>query len=94
MQSLKHTGVFSLIIGFAMVVISFIGLHGCTDADVAQWTTLGSSGHIKCYSGGEVIYEGNSTGKIKTEKGSDGWFFEDAKTRKLVRVSGACVIVN
>lgn len=81
----------------SVVAIAFICalvLGGCTDAGMKQYTTIGSPGHIKCYSGTLLIYEGDSTGKISTEHQSDGWYFEDAATHKLVRVSGACVIVN
>ena len=67
---------------------------GCTDASMAQWNAFGSVGHITCYSGGKVIYEGTSTGKISTEEHSDGWYLKDAATGKLVRVSGDCLIVN
>lgn len=66
----------------------------CTNAQCAQFSSLGSRGHIKCYSANTVIYEGDSTGKISTESQSDGWFLQDAETGKLVRVSGACVITN
>lgn len=66
----------------------------CTDAEKSQFTSLGSSGHIKCYSGGQLIYEGDSTGKIASEDQSDGWFFRDKRTDKLVRVSGDCLIEN
>lgn len=76
----------------ALIVVLF--LFGCSDAHVKQWTTIGSAGSITCYSGGKVIYDGKSTGKISTESQSDGWYFEDAATHKLVRVSGDCVIVN
>lgn len=69
-------------------------LTACTDAKMKQFTTIGDAGEIVCYSGGKEIYKGKSTGKISTEGGSDGWFFEDAETHKLVRVSGDCVIKN
>lgn len=72
----------------------FLLLAGCTDADISQYTALGSTGNITCYSGGKVILDSFSTGKIKTEAQSDGWFFKDGKTGKLVRVSGDCVIEN
>ena len=76
-----------------MTLIIFF-LAGCTDAQIAQRRALGDAGHITCYSGGQVIYDGDSTGKILTEEQSDGWFFMDAKTQGLVRVSGDCVIKN
>ena len=76
-----------------MTLILFC-LAGRTDAPIAQRRALGDAGHITCYSGGQVIYDGDSTGKILTEEQSDGWFFMDAKTQGLVRVSGDCVIKN
>lgn len=69
-------------------------LSGCTDAKMKQLTSLGSPGEIVCFSGGQEIYKGTSTGKISTEQGSDGWYFQDKSTGKLIRVSGDCIIKN
>lgn len=69
-------------------------LSACTNAECAQYTSVGSPGHIVCFSGGQRFYEGDSSGKISTETSSDGWYFEEAKTRKLIRVSGDCLITN
>jgi hypothetical protein len=77
-----------------ILVIAVAMLTGCTDAEKANWTTLGNAGTVKCYSGGKLIYEGTSTGKIATVTNSDGWQFKDAKTGKFIRVSGDCVIEN
>jgi hypothetical protein len=66
----------------------------CTDAEIAKVTALGSAGHITCYSGGTIIYEGESSGRIATETQSDGWFFNEKKTNRLVRISGDCVITD
>jgi len=74
-----------------IVSIAFI-LSGCSDAAQSLVGSVGESGHITCYSGGKVIYEGTSTGMIKSESQSDGWYLNDAATNKLVRVSGDCVI--
>jgi hypothetical protein len=76
------------------VLLFVVLLVGCSDAGFKQLSTIGAAGSIVCYSGGKVIYDGISTGKIATENQSDGWFFEDAKTHKLVRVSGDCLIQN
>lgn len=76
---------------FSLILVCGIA---CTNADWAQISTYGSSGEITCYSGGQVIYQGKSTGKIATEDGSDGWFFEEEGTKKLIRVSGDCIIKN
>lgn len=72
----------------------FFLMVGCSDAWVAGFQSIGYPGHITCYSGGQIIYEGDSTGKIETETQSDGWKFMDSKTQRLVRVSGDCVITN
>ena len=69
-------------------------LVGCTDAEYKQYSTLGNVGTITCWSGGVMIYTGNSSGKIATEISSDGWFFEDSQTHELIRVSGDCLIRN
>lgn len=71
-----------------------IFLAGCTDTDRASFAAIGNPGHIKCFSGGDVIFEGDSTGVIQTVSHSDGWEFKDEKTGKFIRVSGACVIQN
>jgi hypothetical protein len=79
------------IVALAMIALSSVA---CTDAYLSQISALGEPGHIVCYSGGKVIYDGKSTGKIGSESGSDGWYLTDAATKKLVRVSGDCVIEN
>lgn len=69
-------------------------LLGCTDAERQQLYSYGDAAEIHCYSGGKEIFSGKSTGKISSESQSDGWFFRDSATNKLVRVSGDCVILN
>lgn len=78
----------------AILTLLTLTAAACTDAEMSKFGALGTPGHITCYSGGQVIYEGTSTGKISTEQHSDGWYLKDAKTGKLVRASGDCVIVN
>ena len=67
---------------------------GCTDAQRAQVFTYGSPGEITCYSGGKEIYHGKSTGKIISEKDSDGWYFSEEGSGQLIRVSANCIIRN
>ena len=69
-------------------------ISGCSDATISQFTTIGNPAKITCYSGGKVIYSGKSTGKVRTESQSDGWYFKDSASGKLIRVSGDCVIEN
>lgn len=66
----------------------------CTDTARASFGAYGSPGHILCYSGGRVIYEGDSTGRIDTVQSSDGWEFKEKGTGNFIRVSGDCLIRN
>lgn len=80
----------------SMLVLALAGLTfaGCTDASRASIGALGSSADVTCYSGGQVIYKGKSTGHVKATQQSDGWEFQEVGTGKFVRVSGDCVVIN
>jgi hypothetical protein len=67
-------------------------LIGCTSAKQSQFAAYGHAHSIKLYSGGELIGQWTSDGKVLTEEHSDGYYFTDKKTRKLVRISGDVVI--
>ena len=75
-----------------IVLIINIILIACTDAQMAKLGGLGNEASVKCWSGTKVIYEGKSTGKVQSEADSDGYFFKDKATGKLMEVSGNCVI--
>lgn len=75
-------------------ILGFIFLVGCTDTQRASIDAYGRPGTIECYSGGKVIFEGSSTGRIATVDRSDGWEFKDEITGKFIRISGTCVIRN
>jgi hypothetical protein len=81
----------TIILAIASILFA---VASCTDATRASWGSLGNSANVKCYSGGVVIYDGVSTGKVATTEQSDGWEFRESKTNKFVRVSGDCVIEN
>jgi len=71
-----------------------MALASCTDATMSQITTYGSTARILCYSGGQVILDTTSTGKIASEEHSDGWYFKDSKTGKLIRTNADCIVEN
>jgi hypothetical protein len=81
-------------IGLMAILIAGIALSACTDAKMKQITAIGSKAHVKCWSGGTVILDTWSTGKVATEEGSDGWYFEDQNTGKLIRTNADCVVEN
>lgn len=75
-----------------IIIIAASFLVGCSSADIAGFSALGQSHHIKQFSGGALIGEWDSTGKIENERSSDGYYFQDTKTQKLIMVSGTVQI--
>ena len=73
-------------------LLAVIALCGCTSAGRAQFDGFGSDFTVTVYSGGTAVRTFESSGKVLAETESDGWYFSDAKTGKLVRVSGTVVI--
>ena len=97
LYSWRHTTVIKIIkttFFFFILVATTFSLSRCSNADMAQLFANGSDAHITCYSGGQIIYNGYSQGKVETEKASDGWYFKDKETHKLMRISGTCIIQN
>ena len=74
------------------LIFSVFGVS-CTDAQRGKILSLGGSASIKCYSGGVVIYEGRSTGKVSSESQSDGYYFVDKTDGKAREINADCVIV-
>lgn len=73
-----------------LILVPF--LVGCSNANMSAISAWGKRHDVKCWSGGVVIYEGYTTGKVENEDHSDGYYFQDTATRKFVTVSGNCVI--
>ena len=68
-------------------------MTACRSSQLAQIGALGSDQKVTLYSAsGAPIRQWVSNGKVSTEKGSDGFFFSDRATGKLVRVTGTLVI--
>lgn len=74
----------------AAISISIVALSGCTDAEKAKFTSIGNAARVVCFSGDRKTFDDFSTGKIESEKGSDGYYFVARSTQRLVHVSGAC----
>lgn len=75
----------------ALVLTLFFSL-GCTDAAYDRTFNFGTKFKVEMYSGGVLVREWVSTGKISSEQHSDGYFFRDSVTKNLVTVSGDVVI--
>lgn len=78
----------------AVIMVACLALlGGCTDAYVAKMSGYGDHARVTCYSGDRMIFDGCSTGKVASESQSDGYYFNEKTTSKLMEVSGNCVIV-
>lgn len=82
------------IVAFVVAFVVCFSIVSCTDAQWSQVTSLGDSFRVDLYSGGKLVRTWHSTGKVGTETQSDGYFFRDKETDKLVRVSGDLVVTE
>ena len=77
-----------------IICVGIVSGFACTDAERSKFGSFGSDHSVKCYSGDTVIYDGIASGKVLSEEGSDGYYFNDKVTGKLTEVSGNCVIIR
>lgn len=77
---------------FLVLSLSTVMMVGCTDAEMGKLVALGNRAHIKCYSGGVLIYDGESSGKVQSESSSDGYYFVPKGNSMPIEISGDCKI--
>ena len=76
-----------------LTLFAIATLASCKDSETAQLKSLGKPHIITMYGcDGRIIRQWESTGSVSNEDKSDGWYFEDAATHKLVEVTGPIVI--
>ena len=75
---------------FNLIVIAYV-ITGCTDAELGKFKSYGQSSHVTCYSGGKLILDTKSSGKVFSEKTSDGYYFTEASTGDIIEVSADCI---
>ena len=77
----------------AMAAVIMLGLLGCTDSQRQQVESLGSKHLVTLYGcDGHVIKQWTATGNVSNETNSDGWYFRDEATGKLVETTGTLTI--
>ncbi len=76
------------LIALSVLVITFAS---CTDATRAKLSGYGDTYTIKVMSCDTIITY-KSSGKVISEGQSDGYYFNDATTGKLIEVSGTVII--
>ena len=77
----------------ALVLAALLFLSSCKSADIAQMESLGSKHRVTMYGcDGKIIGQWESEGNVSNEGNSDGWYFKDTKTGKLIELTGFLVI--
>jgi hypothetical protein len=85
---------FFLFTGICIVFIFCLVLNACSDASKAKMYGYGNKFKVEVISCGKVFRTYVSTGKVLSEKDSDGYYFMDSKTGKLVEIAGEVIITQ
>ena len=73
-----------------LLCIASVLLAGCTDADQAALFSYGSKTKVECWSGGQKIFNDESTGKVTIAQ--SGIYYKSVKTGNLVHTYADCII--
>ena len=88
-KSVLNIAVANVIISGAML----LAISACTDTTRAHIGAYGDEARVTCYSGGRMIADDFSTGKVQNaDSGSDGYEFKSKTLGRLVQFSGECVV--
>lgn len=75
------------------VVAIGLSLTACGHGERASMFNYGETAYIKCYSGGQAIFDDESIGKVRQLYG-EGITYKSAKTDKHVRAFADCIVTN
>ena len=85
----------NIIIKITVALCLIITVMSCSDAARAKISGYGSEFRVELINcDGSVAREWISTGKVKSEETSDGYYFLDKNTDQLVEVTGNLVITS
>ena len=77
------------------ILFIIVALSSCTDAEFAKIGGLGDEFTIEMINcDGSVARTWVSTGKVLSEETSDGYYFKEKGTSKLIEVTGRVVITK
>ena len=76
---------------FTLSVLALLMGSGCTDATMSKMGGYGDTFTVKVL-GPDTMITYHSTGKVISEEKSDGYYFTDKATGKLIEVSGTVII--
>lgn len=78
-----------------LILIIAITFFSCTDATTAKIGGLGDKFTVELLDcNGETVRSWTSTGKVHSETDSDGYYFLDEKSGKLIEVTGTIIITK
>jgi hypothetical protein len=78
-----------------ITLITIAGLFtSCTNAERSKLMGYGGNFKVEMYSGGQKVREWISSGKVLSEDGSNGYYFTELTTGKLIEVDGDIVITK
>ena len=75
---------------FSLFVVATL-MASCTDAELGKLGGYGDTFTVKVL-GPDTVIIYHSSGKVISEKGSDGYYFKNRENDKLVEVSGNVII--
>lgn len=78
-------------IGCVLVLACLLAV-GCSDAERAAFNARGKKHKVTLWGCQGPLKEWTSTGMIHNEANSDGYYFEDSATGKMIAVSGVLTI--
>ena len=73
-----------------LLCIAGVLLAGCTDAEQAALLSYGSKTKVECWSGGQKIFNDESTGKVTSDQ--SGIYYKSVKTGNLGHTYADCII--
>jgi len=80
------------VIIFVAVILLLSLMAGCSAGKRATYLAWGTDAKVKCYSMGQLIYDGISNGVVDTRENGE-MYFQDKNTRRLVEIhNSSCVV--
>lgn len=79
-------------IALSLALLVTAAVAGCSDARWGKVTAWGDEARVTCFSGGRIVFDDFSTGKVNDSEGSDGYYFVAKSTGRLTEVSGDCML--
>ena len=77
------------------LILALILFSSCTDASISKIGGYGDEFSVELINcDGSVTYKWISSGKVISENDSDGYYFKDKKTGKLIEVTGTLIITK